>query len=401
MSTVQSAAQPQTPTALTTPSRPSAGESVKQPADLFALLLTDWQTLDGSEAAASEGSNGQPSRGSSRDQDPLSGDASWNALLAWALQPPGSAQPASTETQGEGTGLSIGSQGLVGTPAAPLEAEQRIHPALQGQDASSADPLRVGPGRISKARDKNARPNAPGRGDTQPLADIESTAQRELTNGLHHNSERSPLGLAAASRSDPTSSHPTLTLRSSDTTTFARLETSYSGTAPQHDAGAGHASGAARPAAPGSASLTAPTFGEHLQLAVRQTLETLSAQVTMWQAGQSHHASLTFDAAGDDPLAVEVKVEQGVAHLAFRTDDAAARQLIQAQAPQALAEALARAGLALGQLDVGARGQSDGGSEGSARSGRRWSVQVPTEPAAAATRVASGVLARGAVDVYA
>ena len=73
----------------------------------------------------------------------------------------------------------------------------------------------------------------------------------------------------------------------------------------------------------------------------------------------------------DTPLSVDVTLNDGVAQLRFRTDDAALRQLIQAQAPTALADALARAGLALGGMEVGGQSaQGQGQDSGTPAAGR-------------------------------
>ncbi|MDW8336808.1 MAG: flagellar hook-length control protein FliK, partial [Tepidimonas sp.] len=125
---------------------------------------------------------------------------------------------------------------------------------------------------------------------------------------------------------------------------------------PQASAGLTHGHEGGAMASPDVAPPSA--FASHLHEALQQTLETVGAQVTLWQAGRAQHASLTFEEGWDEPLAVDVSLDQGVAHLSFRTDDEAARRLIQTQAPQVLADALARAGLTLGQLDVGGRQSS-------------------------------------------
>jgi hypothetical protein len=97
-------------------------------------------------------------------------------------------------------------------------------------------------------------------------------------------------------------------------------------------------------------------FGLQLGAALTDTFEAIGAQVSLWASGKTQRASFSVHEGLDDPLSVDVTLNDGVAQLRFRTDDAALRQLIQAQAPTALADALARAGLALGGMEVG--GQS-------------------------------------------
>jgi hypothetical protein len=94
-------------------------------------------------------------------------------------------------------------------------------------------------------------------------------------------------------------------------------------------------------------------FGLQLGAALADTFEAIGAQVSLWASGKTQRASFSVHEGLYDPLSVDVTLNDGVAQLRFRTDDAALRQLIQAQAPTALADALARAGLALGSLEVG------------------------------------------------
>ncbi|MDM7462741.1 MAG: flagellar hook-length control protein FliK [Tepidimonas taiwanensis] len=109
--------------------------------------------------------------------------------------------------------------------------------------------------------------------------------------------------------------------------------------------------------APAGVSIDAPPTTEAAaawQQALSEAFDSIGAQISLWSAGKAQRASFSVEEGLDDPLAVEVTVSDGVAQLSFRTDDGTLRQMIQAQAPGALADALARAGLALGQLDVGA-----------------------------------------------
>ncbi len=173
--------------------------------------------------------------------------------------------------------------------------------------------------------------------------------------------------------------------------------------------GDGRSSGAAMPGVPGGPSplesldrsAAANDFGLVLGEALHGAFEAIGAQVSLWSAGRAQRASFDVRDGLDTPLTVDVQVTDGVAQLQFRTDDAALRQLIQAQAPTALADAMARAGLALGQVDVGARGQGGDRPADPGRSGRMLQTRVAlTVPAAAA---AAHPLRRGStgLDVYA
>lgn len=169
--------------------------------------------------------------------------------------------------------------------------------------------------------------------------------------------------------------------------------------------------GPATPDAPSSTAAGGPgpeasDFGLQLGQALGEAFESLGAQVSLWTAGKSQRASFLLREGADDPLGVDLTVTDGVAQVLFRTDDGAMRQLIQAQAPAALAEALARVGLTLGGVDVGgqfAHGQDQPPADASPRSVRMGLTPVATvEPA----RVGQGVPLRGpsgraGLDVYA
>ncbi|TSE18274.1 Flagellar hook-length control protein FliK [Tepidimonas ignava] len=97
-----------------------------------------------------------------------------------------------------------------------------------------------------------------------------------------------------------------------------------------------------------------------------------------------------------------MQLDAGLAHLTFRSDDAATRQLIQAQAPQVLADALARAGLTLGQLDVGTRqGQGQGEAAAGAPRAARIGAAMASAAVAAHAQGPRPATPRGALDVYA
>lgn len=160
------------------------------------------------------------------------------------------------------------------------------------------------------------------------------------------------------------------------------------------------------PTGAGGPGPEASDFGLQLGQALGDAFESLGAQVSLWTAGKSQRASFSLQEGTDDPLGVDLTVTDGVAQVLFRTDDGAMRQLIQAQAPAALAEALARVGLTLGGVDVGgqfAQGQGQPPADANPRSIRMGLAPVATaEPA----RVGQGVLlrrpsGRAGLDVYA
>lgn len=150
-------------------------------------------------------------------------------------------------------------------------------------------------------------------------------------------------------------------------------------------------------------------FGLHLGQALGETFEAIGAQISLWAAGKSQRASFSVEDGLDDPLAVELTMTDGVAQVAFRTDDSAMRQLIQAQAPSALAEALTRAGLTLGGFSVGSQGSQGNPQQGHAPGEGRATVArmalTPSADRADATglaRVRSGhSTGTAGLDVYA
>ncbi|MDM7456960.1 MAG: hypothetical protein P3W97_006855 [Tepidimonas sp.] len=158
--------------------------------------------------------------------------------------------------------------------------------------------------------------------------------------------------------------------------------------------------------ADGSAGPEVSDFGLQLGQALGEAFESLGAQVSLWTAGKSQRASFSLQEGTDDPLGVDVTVTDGVAQVFFRTDDGAMRQLIQAQAPAALAEALARVGLTLGGVDVGgqfAQGQGQPPADASPRSLRMdLSLTGPAAPSPAGPGVThQGASGHAGLDVYA
>ena len=117
-------------------------------------------------------------------------------------------------------------------------------------------------------------------------------------------------------------------------------------------------------AAPRSfASLLGDAMGGRMDDAFRE----LGDQVSLWAAGQTRKASLRLEAGLREALEVDVSLNGDKAQLAFRTDDAQARDVIRAHAYQILNEMLSQAGLGLDSLSVGGR---DAGQSG--ESAHEW-----------------------------
>ncbi|TSE36222.1 flagellar hook-length control protein FliK [Tepidimonas charontis] len=222
-----------------------------------------------------------------------------------------------------------------------------------------------------------------------------------------------PLHAAAAGASTPGTDRlePGLTLATAAANPAGTREHAGAGSADHGAASDGRSAAAAGAHNPGpDAALAgdgtpgAADFGLHLGEALQGAFENIGTQVSLWAAGRTQRASFELRDGLDAPLTVDLQLSDGVAQLQFRTDDAVLRQLIQAQAPTALADALARAGVALGQVDVGARGQGGGpsadGSDERAGSRARIALTSPTSAAPSGAR-ALAPRAGTSLDVYA
>lgn len=145
-------------------------------------------------------------------------------------------------------------------------------------------------------------------------------------------------------------------------------------------------------AEPGSAGPMAdagaegPGFAASLGEAMGDAYETLGAQVSLWAAAQTKRASLRLDLGRAEALEVDVALDGDKTLLSFRTDDAQVREALQTQAPRVLAELLARAGLTLDGLSVGAQASGQPGQPGGdGRPGPWMALRATAEAAGPAT----------------
>lgn len=131
----------------------------------------------------------------------------------------------------------------------------------------------------------------------------------------------------------------------------------------------------------------------------------LAEDVAWWASQQTQSAALTLDADGQ-PVQVQVTLNGDQAHIVFHSDEAQARQLLDANVDdlRALldAQGLQLAGVTVGQSGAGAQGRAGQGN-GSGQPGadmRRGQARVAAagEASAAPARRASG--AQRAVDVF-
>lgn len=160
------------------------------------------------------------------------------------------------------------------------------------------------------------------------------------------------------------------------------------------------ASANATDAATGAETDFAMSLGE----AMGDAYEALGTQISVWSAANTKRASMTVDLGQERALEVDVALNDGKAQVAFRTDDQQVRNNLQTQAETILADLLARAGIALDGLSVGA--QHSGQGRGQGEQGQPATrVQLHIEPESAtrpdgslARRTGHG---RAGLDVYA
>jgi hypothetical protein len=148
-----------------------------------------------------------------------------------------------------------------------------------------------------------------------------------------------------------------------------------------------------------------PTFAESLGEAMGESFESLGAQVSFWAASNTRRASMRLEAGLKEALEVEVTLEDGNAHLAFRTDDPQAREALKANAQQVLSELLAKSGVSLQGMSVDARDAQHSSSGQDGRSdGRRQGLRQALDNVGAAPPEATRLqvkTARPGLSVYA
>ena len=133
-------------------------------------------------------------------------------------------------------------------------------------------------------------------------------------------------------------------------------------------------------AQPGSA---APVLAPEMQVA---------EQVRYWVSHNVQNAELSLDGLGQAPVQVSISLQGNEAQISFRTDEAAARDVLQ-NASAHLRDMLQREGLVLTGVSVGNSGSGNAdGSERRARSNVRQTAIAPLQ----ATRVESGTRLRTA-----
>lgn len=130
----------------------------------------------------------------------------------------------------------------------------------------------------------------------------------------------------------------------------------------------------------------------------------LADQISWWLGQKTQGAELTVQGPAGAAVSVSVQVQGNEAHVAFRSEQAHARQLIGDSLAQ-LEQLLGGSGLVLGQVSVGAGTTGQPGHPAPEAGGRVREIGAPSVSAApapdASAQAAARAVQRGGIDVYA
>jgi len=127
----------------------------------------------------------------------------------------------------------------------------------------------------------------------------------------------------------------------------------------------------------------------------------LADQISWWLGQKTQGAELTVQGPAGAAVSVSVQVQGNEAHVAFRSEQAQARQLIGDSLAQ-LEQLLGGSGLVLGQVSVGAGSSGHEGRAAPEADGRVRALGAAATPVSEAAAPATArALRRGGVDVYA
>jgi flagellar hook-length control protein FliK len=132
--------------------------------------------------------------------------------------------------------------------------------------------------------------------------------------------------------------------------------------------------------------------------------ELLAQQVSVWATGKTQAAELKLDGFGDQPIEISIALNGKEAEVAFRSDHALARDLLQSALPE-LREMLRNEGLVLSGMTVGTsdRGAAEAGGRQGGRESQSGAGSSGGRPEAAPASALPARTARpqGVVDVFA
>lgn len=253
----------------------------------------------------------------------------------------------------------------------PQAALNGLAESASPQDSASSPKRGKGAGLLTTAELQSARAHA---GPGQHVASAAQTEDRTLP-------PPQALAQASSSAAEPVARHmlspgqPTSALsQSTDTSVALSPDTSVTGATPAQttqsqaqtggDNSQGFGTGTSAesgtvPDLPGSEQAATPDFAQNLD----QAMDSFGAQVSYWASNHIRRATVRLDAGLKEALEVDVRIKDGAAQLDFRTNDNVARQLIQSQAPGVLSDLLARSGIGLEGVSVGAGNTGDRGHQ--------------------------------------
>ncbi len=141
-----------------------------------------------------------------------------------------------------------------------------------------------------------------------------------------------------------------------------------------------------------ASALQAPSMAPDLQAA---------EQVSYWVSQNVQNAELKLDGLGQSPVEVSISVQGKEAQIAFRTDEAATRGVLESAGAH-LKDLLQREGLVLTGVSVGTSGSGDtsGGSERRARPNARQALIAPVQVASVDAGRRMGAESGRSVDLF-
>jgi flagellar hook-length control protein FliK len=126
----------------------------------------------------------------------------------------------------------------------------------------------------------------------------------------------------------------------------------------------------------------------------------VAEQIKYWISNDVQNAEMKLDGIGDNPVEVSISMQGNEAHVAFRTDELQAREVLE-NASIHLKELLQREGLVLSGVSVGTAGAGDSGTqERKSRQGAKSAVVVAAQPIRADIAPASGRVSGRALDLF-
>jgi flagellar hook-length control protein FliK len=127
----------------------------------------------------------------------------------------------------------------------------------------------------------------------------------------------------------------------------------------------------------------------------------VAEQVKYWISNDVKNAEMRLDGIGNNPVEVSISMQGNEARVAFRSDEAQARDVLEA-ASSHLKDLLQREGLVLSGVSVGTTGSGNAGSQQRReQQGARQAREVAAAQSVASQAATSGPRASGrALDLF-